>query len=128
MPRKKKIKLSKPMGVGVSALDLSKLHMYRLFYEVLKPRYGDKVKLLYTDTGSLTVDIHTDDAHAAFRESTMKQHFDFSDYAEYHPNHDNTKPQPTMQPRKPTQQIKKKTRTYNTTTKADPNNKATTTI
>ena len=85
---KKKIKLNKPMSVGVSVLDLSKLHMYSFYYEVLKPRYGDKVELLYTDTDSLIVNIKTDDVYADMREPTMKQHFDFSDYPEAHPNHD----------------------------------------
>ena len=42
---KKTIKLNKPMAVGVSVLDISKLHMYRFYYEVLKPKYGNNVNL-----------------------------------------------------------------------------------
>jgi hypothetical protein len=85
---KKTIKLNKPMAVGVSVLDLSKLHMYRFYYEVLKPKYGNNVNLLYTDTDSLIVDIKTDDVYADFREPSMSPHFDFSDYPTNHPNHD----------------------------------------
>ena len=78
------------MSVGVSVLDLSKLHMYGFYYEVLKPRYGDNLKLLYTDTDSLIVDIKTDDVYADFGAPDMKDHFDFSEYPKDHPNYDPT--------------------------------------
>jgi hypothetical protein len=87
---KKKIKLNKPMSVGVSVLDLSKLHMYSFYYDVLKVRYGEKVNLLYTDTDSLIGNIRTEDVYADFREPDMKQHLDFSDYPKEHPNFDPT--------------------------------------
>ena len=40
--QKLKQKLDKPIFIGMSILDLSKQHMYRCFYDVMKPKYGDK--------------------------------------------------------------------------------------
>ena len=87
---KDKVYLGKPMSVGVAVLDLSKLHMYSFYYNVLKQRYGKDCRLLYTDTDSLVVDVTTDDVYADFREEGMKQHFDFSEYPKDHPNYDPT--------------------------------------
>jgi hypothetical protein len=72
----------------VAILDLSKQHMYQFYYDVLKKQYGDKVRLLYTDTDSFILHIHTDDVDEDFR--GMKEHFDFSGYDPEHPNYDKT--------------------------------------
>ena len=44
------LKLDKHIFLGMSILDLSKIHMYSFYYDVLKKKYGDNVKLIYTDT------------------------------------------------------------------------------
>ena len=46
------MELNKPVYIGVSILELSKLHMYQYYYDVMKKKYDDKIKLLYTDTDS----------------------------------------------------------------------------
>ncbi len=38
------VKLNKPMYVGMTILDLSKLHMYKFYYDTLKPKYDDNIK------------------------------------------------------------------------------------
>jgi hypothetical protein len=87
---KKEIYLNKPIAIGVAVLDLSKLHMYGFYYDVLKPKYGEKVSLLYTDTDSLIVNIQTEDVYTDFRQPGMKENFDFSEYPKDHPNYDPT--------------------------------------
>jgi hypothetical protein len=84
--RQKDIKLNRPIAVGVAILDLSKLHMYGFYYDVMKPMYGDSCRLLYTDTDSLVMHINTPDVYEDWR--GMKEHFDFSNYPANHPNYD----------------------------------------
>jgi hypothetical protein len=84
---KKEIYLNKPIAIGVAVLDLSKLHMYQFYYDVLKAKYQDRINLLYTDTDSLIVDIQTEDVYEDFRQPDMKDLFDFSAYPEDHPNY-----------------------------------------
>jgi len=49
----KKITLNKPIAVGFCILELSKLIMYKFYYDYLKPMYKDDCELLFTDTDSL---------------------------------------------------------------------------
>ena len=35
-----------------STLDLGKQHMYRFYFDVVKPKYGDNFKMANTDTAS----------------------------------------------------------------------------
>ena len=39
--QKPKLKLDKPIFIGMSILDLSKQHMYKFYYDVMKPKYGE---------------------------------------------------------------------------------------
>ena len=56
-------KLNKPIYLGFSILELSKLHMYKFYYDTLKPFYNDRVKLCYTDTDSFVLHIETEDVY-----------------------------------------------------------------
>ena len=55
------LKLDKPIYLGMSILDLSKVHMYSFYYDVLKEKYKDNIKLIYTDTDSYVFQTFTDD-------------------------------------------------------------------
>ena len=82
------MQLDKPIFVGVSILELSKLHMYQFYYDVMKEKYDAKVKLLYTDTDSFIFHTQTEDFYTYFDDA--KEHVDFSGYDEPHPCYDNT--------------------------------------
>ena len=51
--------MSKAVCLGLSILELSKILMYEFWYDYLKPKYGEKVKLCYMDTNSFIVYIKT---------------------------------------------------------------------
>ena len=72
------VKLNKPIYAGFSILEYSKLHMFKFHYEVMKPKYGEKIKLLMTDTDSLVYEIETEDFYQDMKE--MKEHFDLSEF------------------------------------------------
>ena len=78
------MKLDKPVYVGMSVLDLSKLLMYSFYYEVLKPKYEERVRLLYTDTDSLILEVQTADLYADMKEPELVDEYDTSNF---HPDH-----------------------------------------
>ena len=54
---KTRIYMDKPILVGQAILDKSKELMYKFFYDYLKPKYGQKLQLLYMDTDSFILSI-----------------------------------------------------------------------
>ena len=79
---KTRLKLNKPVSVGMCVLDVSKHLMHDWYYNRLKRKYGSNCILLYTDTDSLLVDLKTPDVYADME--PMKTHYDFSDYPQDH--------------------------------------------
>ena len=55
------VKINKPLYLGASILDISKSLMYKFWYDYLKWKYGDRVKLCYTDTDSFIIYVKTED-------------------------------------------------------------------
>ena len=39
--------MNKPVYLGMSILDISKMLMHKFWYDYIKPKYGDRAKLLY---------------------------------------------------------------------------------
>ena len=68
--------LNKPIYVGFSIHDLSKLLMYEFHYKYIKSKFD--VNLLFTDTDSLVYEIKAEDIYEDFYKD--KNLFDFSDY------------------------------------------------
>ena len=77
---KETLTLNKPAYVGMCILDLSKTLMYEFHYNFIKQKYGNKAKLLFTDTDCLTYEIETEDVYHDFWND--KEKFDNSDYPE----------------------------------------------
>ena len=59
--KKARVKMNKPLYLGMSILDISKISMYKFWYDYLKPKYNDKAKLYYMDTDSFVLNIFTED-------------------------------------------------------------------
>ena len=55
--------MMKPVYLGLSILELSKIVMYEFWYDFVKPKYGEKAKLYYMDTESFILYIKTDDIY-----------------------------------------------------------------
>ena len=43
--KKVEVKMNKPIYLGQEILDISKILMYKFWYDYIKPRYGDKARL-----------------------------------------------------------------------------------
>ena len=59
--KKTKVKMNKPIYLGMSILDISKTLMYEFSYDYIEPKYQDKAKLCYMDTDSFVIHIKTED-------------------------------------------------------------------
>ena len=53
--------MNKPIYFGLLILGISKTLMYEFWYDYMKPKYGNDVKLCYTDTDSFIMSIKTND-------------------------------------------------------------------
>ena len=82
---KRKIKLNKPIYLGMSILELSKTLMYDFHYNYIKPMYGENAELLFTDTDSLMYEIKTKDFYKDIS-SDVERMFDTSNYPKEHPS------------------------------------------
>ncbi len=78
------VKFNKPIYLGMSILDLSKTLMYRFHYDYVKPKWGNKSSLLFTDTDSLCYEIQTDDFYDDIN-NDAPEWFDMSNYNKNHP-------------------------------------------
>ena len=47
----------KKTKVGLSILEISKILMYEFWYDYMKPKYNDNVKLCYMDAKSFIINI-----------------------------------------------------------------------
>ena len=77
------ITLDKRSFVGIAVLELSKILLYDFYYNNIKARYGDRAKLLMTDTDSLFLKIETKDWYEDIR-GDIPKFYDTSDYPNDH--------------------------------------------
>ena len=76
---KMKVKMNKPIYLGLSILDISKILMYEFWYDYMKPKYNDNIKLCYMHTDSFVMNIRTEDFYEDISNDVEKR-FDTSDY------------------------------------------------
>ena len=77
--KRTKVKMNKPIYLGLSILEISKLLMYEFWYDYMKPKYDDNVKLCYMDTDSFIMNIKTEDFYKDIANDVEKR-FDTSNY------------------------------------------------
>ena len=77
--KKTKVKMNKPVYLGMSILDISKTLMYEFWYDYIKPKYRDKAKLCYMDTDSFAIHIFTEDIFEDIA-NDVERCFDTSNY------------------------------------------------
>ena len=59
--KRTEVKMNKAIQLGLSVLGISKTNMYEFWHGYIKPKYGDRAKLCYTDTDSFVTYIKTED-------------------------------------------------------------------
>ena len=77
--KKMKVRFNKPIYLGMCILDLSKTLMYDFHYNYMKKNYGEKAKLLFTDTDSLAYEVQTEDFYKDIS-SDVAAKFDTSNF------------------------------------------------
>ena len=78
------VKVRKPIYVGATVLDTSKIPMYEFHYEYIKEKYGENAKLLDMDTDGVKYHIKTEDIYKDMDENINI--FDTSNYPKNHPS------------------------------------------
>ena len=58
-----KVKMNKPMYLGLSILEISKTLLYEFWYNYIKPKYQVNPKPCYMGTDSIIIHIKTKDVH-----------------------------------------------------------------
>ena len=84
--KKTKVKMNKPVYLGMSILDISKTLMYKFWYDYIKPKYEDRAKLCYMDTDSFIIHIITEDFYKDIADD-VEIWFDTSNYDENDKRH-----------------------------------------
>ena len=71
--------MNKPIYLGLSILEISKTLMYEFWYDYMKPKYNNDVKLCYMDTDSFIMNIKTNDFYKDIA-NDVENRFDTSNY------------------------------------------------
>ena len=77
--KKVKLKVNKPLYLGMSILDISKTSKYDFWYDYVTPKYNDKANLCYMDTDSFVLHIFTEDFFEDIN-NDVERWFDTSNY------------------------------------------------
>ena len=75
-----KVVMNKPVYLGQTILDPSKIVMYEFHYDYMNPKYGNNLKLCYMDTDSLVYNIKTKDFYEDIA-GDVNERFDMSGYS-----------------------------------------------
>ena len=76
--KKTKVKMNHPIYLGMSILDISKIHTYEFWCNYIKPKYQGNAELCYMDTHSFAIHIKTEDFY-----EDIEKWFGTSNYGKY---------------------------------------------
>ena len=82
--KKTKVKMNKPIYIGMSILGISKTLMYEFWYDYIKPKYQDRAKLCYKDADSFRFHRKIEDFYEDIA-NDVKEWFDTSNYGNNRP-------------------------------------------
>ena len=77
--KKTRVKMTKPLYLGMPILDITKILMYEFWYDYISPKYGDRANLCYTDTDGFIINIKTEDFFEDIS-NYVERWFDTSNY------------------------------------------------
>ena len=81
--RQNEVLMDKPIYLGFTVLELSKLHTYETYYDKLKPYFGqENIQLQYMDTDSFILSVNTKDIIKDLK--NLDDIFDFSNLDKNH--------------------------------------------
>jgi hypothetical protein len=75
------VKYNKPIYAGFCVLEMSKWRIFKFVYEYLKPKWGNKIEIIQTDTDGLLLHIKTEDFYEGMKHDINKW-FDTSNFSE----------------------------------------------
>ena len=84
--KKVKAKMNKPVYLGLSMLEISKILMYEFWYDYIEPKYQNNAKLCYMDRKSGIINIKEKDFYEDIAHNIGKR-FDTSNYEVNRPLH-----------------------------------------
>ena len=77
--KKTKVKMNRQVYLGLSILEISQILMYEFWYDYMKQKYDNNIKLCYIDTDSFIMDIKTNDFYKDIA-NDVENRFDTSNY------------------------------------------------
>lgn len=77
--------LNKNIFVSFVVLDLAKLHLYEIIYDILKPKFGDKMYVCASETDNLVIELKVPDNNYLQDLKDIEYIFDFSTLPKDHP-------------------------------------------
>ena len=75
--KKVKVRMNKPIYLGLLILEISKITMYEFWYDYVRSKYGNKIRLCYMDTDSFVINIKTKDFYKDIAKD-VRERFDTS--------------------------------------------------
>ena len=82
--KKNKVEMNNSIYLGLSILEISKILMYEFWYDYMKPKYDNNIKLCYMDTDSFIMNIKTNNFYKDIA-NDVECEFDTSNYEVHRP-------------------------------------------